>query len=243
MLPESARPKDPELRSNSLGMTETCGPHTIDRMDVGPARGAARAPSDRSVPGVEHKVVDPESGRPRSAPGELGEICVRGYSLMQGLYKVERERGLRRRRLLPHRRRCGRFDADGRLFFKGRLGDMIKTGGANVTPREVEVVLESLPGGEERPRGGGGRTRSAARTWPPPSCSKPGAVPRRRTTCASACAKTALRLQGTAPPLLLREGRASVHRQRQDRQAPTGGADPGAPVAARSCLTNLPARR
>ena len=30
----SVRPKDPELRSNSLGMTETCGPHTIDRMDV-----------------------------------------------------------------------------------------------------------------------------------------------------------------------------------------------------------------
>ncbi|MGH7288124.1 MAG: AMP-binding protein, partial [Myxococcota bacterium] len=33
LLPESARPQDPELRSNSLGMTETCGPHTFERMD------------------------------------------------------------------------------------------------------------------------------------------------------------------------------------------------------------------
>jgi acyl-CoA synthetase (AMP-forming)/AMP-acid ligase II len=34
---------------------------------------------------------------------------------------------------------------DGLLFFTGRLGDMIKSGGANVTPREVEVALEAYP--------------------------------------------------------------------------------------------------
>ena len=39
----------------------------------------------------------------------------------------------------------GYFDADGVLYFKGRLGDMIKTAGANVTPREVELALEELP--------------------------------------------------------------------------------------------------
>ena len=37
-----------------------------------------------------------------------------------------------------------RIDSDGHLFLKGRLGEMIKTGGANVAPREVELVLESF---------------------------------------------------------------------------------------------------
>jgi acyl-CoA synthetase (AMP-forming)/AMP-acid ligase II len=40
---------------------------------------------------------------------------------------------------------AGRFDEDGVLTFEARLGDMIKTAGANVTPREVEVQLEALP--------------------------------------------------------------------------------------------------
>ncbi len=142
VLPEHARPPDPELRSNSLGMTETCGPHTIDRMDRDlPER--LRGSFGHSVPGLEHKVIDPETGA-TLPPGEEGEICVRGYSLMQGLYKIERDDCFDRDGYY-HTGDGGFFDADGFLFFKGRLGDMIKTGGANVTPREVEVVLESFP--------------------------------------------------------------------------------------------------
>jgi acyl-CoA synthetase (AMP-forming)/AMP-acid ligase II len=142
LLPEAVRPKDPELRSNSLGMTETCGPHTIDRMDVDlPER--LRGSFGRSVPGLEHKVVDPETGAVLP-PGEVGEICVRGYSLMQGLHKVEREDAFDADGFY-HTGDAGCFDADGYLFFQARLGEMIKTAGANVTPREVEVVLESFP--------------------------------------------------------------------------------------------------
>jgi acyl-CoA synthetase (AMP-forming)/AMP-acid ligase II len=142
ILPAALRPKDPELRSNSLGMTETCGPHTIDRMDVDLPE-SLRGSFGHSVPGVEHKIVDPESGRVLP-PGELGEVCVRGYSLMQGLYKVEREDGFDREGFY-HTGDAGYFDADGVLFFKARLGDMIKTAGANVTPREVEIVMEAQP--------------------------------------------------------------------------------------------------
>ena len=40
---------------------------------------------------------------------------------------------------------AGFFSADGHLFFKGRLGEMIKTGGANVAPRELELVMATLP--------------------------------------------------------------------------------------------------
>jgi acyl-CoA synthetase (AMP-forming)/AMP-acid ligase II len=140
VLPDAVRPRDPELRSNSLGMTETCGPHTLGRMDVElPER--LRGSFGRAVPGVEHKVVDPETGETLPV-GSEGEICVRGYSVMQGLYKREREEVFDREGFY-RTGDAGRFDAEGHLFFRGRLGDLIKTGGANVTPREVEAVLES----------------------------------------------------------------------------------------------------
>jgi len=142
VLPESVRPKDPELRSNSLGMTETCGPHTIDRMDIDLPE-ALRGSFGHSVPGVEHKIVDPKTGE-RLPTGEFGEICVRGYSLMQGLYKIEREDVFDADGFY-HTGDGGYFDADGILFFQSRLGDLIKTGGANVTPREVEAILEAIP--------------------------------------------------------------------------------------------------
>ncbi len=142
LLPESIVPSDPQLRANALGMTETCGPHTWSD-----ARGALperlRASFGRAVDGVEHRVIDPETGA-ILPPGEFGEICVRGYNLMLGLYKTERSDvfepdGFYRTG------DGGYFDADGVLYFKGRLGEMIKTGGANVTPSEVEQVLVSYP--------------------------------------------------------------------------------------------------
>jgi len=39
----------------------------------------------------------------------------------------------------------GYFDAEGHFYFKGRLGEQIKSSGVNVTPREVELVLEEQP--------------------------------------------------------------------------------------------------
>jgi acyl-CoA synthetase (AMP-forming)/AMP-acid ligase II len=142
VLPDGVRPRDPSLRATGLGMTETCGPHTLERMGEDlPEK--LRGSFGRPVPGVEHKVVDRETGEPVS-PGEEGEICVRGESLMLGLYKVERGDTFDADGFY-HTGDGGRFDASGHLFFTGRLGDLIKTGGANVTPREVEVVLEGRP--------------------------------------------------------------------------------------------------
>ncbi len=142
ILPASLRPADPELRSNALGMTETCGPHTIDRMDVDRPE-SLRGSFGRSVPGLEHKIVDPDTGE-TLPPGETGEVCVRGYSVMQGLHKVERGDVFDADGYY-HTGDAGHYDADGVFFFEARLGDMIKTAGANVTPREVEVLLETLP--------------------------------------------------------------------------------------------------
>ena len=88
-------------------------------------------------------MVDPETGK-TLGPGEFGEICVRGYSVMQGLYKVEREDAFDADGYY-HTGDAGFFDAEGHLFFKGRLGEMIKTGGANVAPRELELLLAAMP--------------------------------------------------------------------------------------------------
>jgi acyl-CoA synthetase (AMP-forming)/AMP-acid ligase II len=142
VLPESQRPRDLALRASGLGMTETCGPHTLGHVDEElPER--LRGSFGRAVPGVEHKVVDPLTGA-RLAAGELGEICVRGASLMLGLVKRTREETFDTEGFY-HTGDSGFFDAEGHLFFRGRLGELIKTGGANVTPREVEALLEMQP--------------------------------------------------------------------------------------------------
>src|SRR5262245_44669057 len=142
VMPPEKRPADIELRTNSLGMTETCGPHTWGDMTVDLPE-SLRGTFGSAVPGVEHKVVNPETGE-TLGPGEYGEICVRGYSRCQGLYKREREETFDADGYY-HTGDGGWFDAEGHLFFKGRIGDMIKTAGTNVAPREVEIALEALP--------------------------------------------------------------------------------------------------
>ncbi|MEM9255349.1 MAG: class I adenylate-forming enzyme family protein [Pseudomonadota bacterium] len=139
LLPPEKRPADPELRSNALGMTETCGPHTIDRMDVDLPE-EMRGSFGRAPEGVEHKIVDPDGGE-TLAHDQDGEICIRGYNLMQGLYKMERQDCFDEDGYY-HSGDAGRMNQNGVLFFQSRLGDMIKTAGANVTPREVEIIID-----------------------------------------------------------------------------------------------------
>jgi acyl-CoA synthetase (AMP-forming)/AMP-acid ligase II len=137
LLPPEVCPPDPELRPNGLGMTETCGPHTYTGEGALPE--ALRGAFGTAIPGVEHRIVDPASGALLGA-GASGEICVRGPSLMQGLYKLEREQVFDRDGFY-HTGDVGRFTPDGMLYFEGRRGEMIKSGGANVTPSEVESVI------------------------------------------------------------------------------------------------------
>jgi acyl-CoA synthetase (AMP-forming)/AMP-acid ligase II len=140
-------PQDEQLhadvpQASSLGMTETLGPHTFEGKDsVLPPEKAGSF--GRSVPGVEHKVVDPVTGDDLPV-GETGELWLRGYSLMLGLHKRERADTF-----TPdgwyRTGDGGHFDADGHFYFTGRLGDLIKSAGMNITPRDVELALEALP--------------------------------------------------------------------------------------------------
>jgi acyl-CoA synthetase (AMP-forming)/AMP-acid ligase II len=127
----------------TLGMTETCSSHTAWPSDWSTLPEAVKQTLGRAAPGVEHCVCHPDTGEPLS-PGQEGELWVRGYTVMQGLYKREREEVF-----TPdgwYQTGDGvTIDADGWLTFKGRTGDTIKTGGANVAPAEVEAVLNALP--------------------------------------------------------------------------------------------------
>jgi acyl-CoA synthetase (AMP-forming)/AMP-acid ligase II len=101
-------------------------------------RGSFGAP----LPHIEHRIADPATGATLE-DGEEGEICVRGYCLMTRRYKHEREEVLDVDGWF-HTGDRG-FLRDGYLFFTGRLTEMIKTHGANVSPREVELALEQQP--------------------------------------------------------------------------------------------------
>ncbi len=143
---EAGDPIPLELIPNPFGMTETFGPHGLE------AEGT-RLPSEkagaygRSLPGMERKVLDPATGE-ECAAGEPGELYVRGFALMRGFYKRLPEDTFDRDGFYPTGDRC-RIDDEGFLTFEGRLGDMIKTNGANVSPQEVEDALEGHPGVSE----------------------------------------------------------------------------------------------
>jgi acyl-CoA synthetase (AMP-forming)/AMP-acid ligase II len=141
-LPRDRRAGAPVPKANSLGMTETLGPHTFH--PAGEALPPGKEGSfGRSVPGVEHKVVDPVTFEELPA-GATGELWLRGYSLMLGLHKREREDTF-----TPdgwyRTGDGGHLDGDGHFYFTGRMGDLVKSAGMNITPRDVELALEAMP--------------------------------------------------------------------------------------------------
>ncbi|MQY18752.1 class I adenylate-forming enzyme family protein [Nocardia macrotermitis] len=97
-----------------------------------------------ALPGVTVKVVDPITDAV-TARGESGEICVKGPTLMLGYLGMPLSETLDADGYF-HTGDGGYLDATGRLYWKGRLTDIIKTGGANVSPLEVDEALIGYPG-------------------------------------------------------------------------------------------------
>jgi long-chain acyl-CoA synthetase len=89
--------------------------------------------------GVEVQVADPE-GR-SLAPGETGEVRVRGDVVMQGYWNNPQASSQTLAGGWLHTGDLGRFDADGFLTLVDRSKDLIISGGSNIYPREVEEVL------------------------------------------------------------------------------------------------------
>jgi acyl-CoA synthetase (AMP-forming)/AMP-acid ligase II len=143
-LPPDRRPRERDLAPNLLGMTETGGPHTMVEVPDTPLPPELRGSFGIPLPGVvQHRIVDPASGVEAPA-GQEGEIQVRGPIVMSGIYKQERHEVFGPDGWYATGDR-GWFDDAGHLHFTGRASTLIKTAGSNVSPAEVESVLDSMP--------------------------------------------------------------------------------------------------
>jgi len=125
----------------SFGMTET---FTLTANLPTDAPAALRnATAGKPLPGMHVRIVDPQTGQVQPI-GEAGEIAVKGLTLMRGYYKVEPESTFDADGYY-HSQDGGHLDADGYLHWTGRLSNLIKTGGANVSPLDIEEALLSYP--------------------------------------------------------------------------------------------------
>ena len=123
------------------GMTETnmnaSNPYDGDRV-----AGTVGMP----LPGVQIIVTDPETGA-ELPQGEIGMIEVRGPNVFQGYWRMPEKTA---EDLRPDgffiTGDIGVMDADGYVSIVGRQKDLIITGGFNVYPKEVELLLDEQPG-------------------------------------------------------------------------------------------------
>jgi fatty-acyl-CoA synthase len=90
------------------------------------------------------KIVEPMTGETMPL-GERGEVAVKGPTLMLGYLGIPLDESLDTDGFL--RTGDGGFiDEQGRLHWEGRLNDIIKTGGANVSPLEIDEVIREFTG-------------------------------------------------------------------------------------------------
>ena len=126
----------------AYGATETLTINTC--VEANTAEEEFRGSYGWPLPGNTLKIFDPESGEvlPR---GERGEIGIKGPTLMLGYVGKTLEETFDSEGYF-RTGDGGYVDAAGRLYWEGRLTEMIKTGGANVSPPEIDAVIATFPG-------------------------------------------------------------------------------------------------
>ncbi|WP_179274361.1 MULTISPECIES: AMP-binding protein [unclassified Rhodococcus (in: high G+C Gram-positive bacteria)] len=125
------------------GMTETSPVSLQTRSDDSIEQRVSTV--GRVGPHLEVKIVDPVLGE-TLPPGEAGELCTRGYSVMIGYWEqpdktaeaIDSDGWM-------HTGDIGVMDGDGYVAITGRIKDMVIRGGENIYPREVEEFLYTHP--------------------------------------------------------------------------------------------------
>jgi fatty-acyl-CoA synthase len=121
------------------GLSETCAFFAAHPSSA--TRELMKRSIGRLLPGNELRVVEPETGRVLG-PNEVGELAIRGPTLMEHYVKRTRAECFDADGFF-HTGDVGTYDEDGFVHFSGRRTEMIKTGGANVSPAELEVQLRA----------------------------------------------------------------------------------------------------
>ena len=140
----------------AFGQSETSGFVTM-----GPFRDKPGSPA------AHLSIRSPYSMRPTtlSPTGEVGEIAVRGPAVFKGYWNCEADTAFTFRNGWHHTGDNGAFDAEGYLWYKGRspAKELIKPGGENVYPAEVENAIAAHRGHRRGGRCSACRTRNGAR--------------------------------------------------------------------------------
>ncbi|MDN5915270.1 MAG: acyl--CoA ligase [Pseudonocardia sp.] len=144
---------------DTLRAIQARAPGTVQLTSYGSSEvggvGAATHPDDpeeirlgtngRPLPGMEIAAIDPATGD-RIGPSELGEIVVRGTGMFSGYWNdAEKTAASTTADGWFRSGDLGVVDTHGRVSYRGRINEMIKVGGENVSAMEVEVVLARHP--------------------------------------------------------------------------------------------------
>ncbi|MBL7972908.1 MAG: long-chain fatty acid--CoA ligase, partial [Prolixibacteraceae bacterium] len=98
----------------------------------------------KGIPGVELRVVDSRGNRVK--PGKTGEIIAKGGNIMSGYFNDPEETAKVLRDGWLHTGDLARTDEDGYIYHVARKKEMIKVNGQRVSPKEIEGVIDMLPG-------------------------------------------------------------------------------------------------
>ena len=127
---------------NIYGSSENSGAHAHfpyrDRFD----EYRKKYSNGRPLSYNETKIADPETGVSLGV-NEMGEICTKGPGLFKGYYNMPKETAATMDEDgFYHSGDYGWLDEKGFIYYRGRIKDTVKTGGENVSAREVEITLE-----------------------------------------------------------------------------------------------------
>lgn len=126
----------------ALGMSETLGPHSGEPFEALQQDGMMGS-FGRALGDTQYRIVDPATGEDVTEH-QSGELWLRSSSLMHGYYKSERHAWMTPDGWLRTGDRAS-LGAGQHLLFHGRLTAMLKSGGANVSPAEVEAAIIQHP--------------------------------------------------------------------------------------------------
>ncbi len=126
----------------AYGLTETYGNAAVgeadDPIDV------KMATDGRPLPGMEFRIVDPDSGTP-VPHGTAGLVLIRGHTAAGYLDNLAESARAFRADGFFDTGDLGLMDRAGRFVFRSRLKEVIKSGGINISPFEVEQLLVNHP--------------------------------------------------------------------------------------------------